>query len=260
MERVTIRFYEELNDFLPEDRRKRDFEVEFELPRSVKDLIESLGAPHVEVDLILINGLSVGFDHLVSDGDRISVYPVFESLDIGAVTHLRPEPLREMRFILDVHLCTLARRLRMLGFDTVWENGAEDEELASRSIREKRILLTRDLGLLKRGAVTHGLFVRAIDPDLQTREVVERLDLQSKIAPFTRCIRCNGRILPIDDLDSVRDALESSVPPGVRAWCTEYHRCESCGRYYWEGSHYQRMIDMISRLLPGKDGNSLDAM
>ena len=117
MYRVTIRFYEELNDFLEPSRRKSDIEIVFPERRSVKDLIESFGVPHVEVDLILVNGESVDFSRIVADGDRISVYPVFETLDIGPVTRLRPDPLREPRFVLDVHLRKLARRLRLLGFD-----------------------------------------------------------------------------------------------------------------------------------------------
>ncbi len=248
MERVTLRFYEELNDFLPSHRRKRDFEIAFELPRSVKDLIESLGTPHVEVDLILVNGVSVGFDHIVGNGDRISVYPVFESLDIAGVTRLRPAPLRVPRFVLDVHLHVLTRRLRMLGFDAWWNNHAEDDELARCSVREKRILLTRDLGLLKRSVVTRGLFVRATDPENQIIEILDRLDLYDRIRPFARCIRCNGAIFPIRDPEAVRDEIDASVPVGVRNWCTEYRRCEACGRFYWKGSHYARMLEAVRRI------------
>ena len=109
MYRITIRFYEELNDFLPPAQRKKDIIHAFRGRRSVKDLVESFGVPHVEVDLVLVNGASVDFSYIVSDGDRISVYPEFETLDVGDVSRLRPEPLRDTRFVLDVHLGKLAR-------------------------------------------------------------------------------------------------------------------------------------------------------
>ncbi|HON80431.1 MAG TPA: Mut7-C RNAse domain-containing protein, partial [Spirochaetota bacterium] len=147
MYRVTIRFYEELNDFLPRQDRKRDIEVSFNGRRSIKDFIESMGVPHVEVDLILVHGISVDFNYLIQDGDRISVYPVFERLSIEGVTRLRPAPLRLTRFVLDVHLRKLARRLRLLGFDTDYDEHRDDPELAELSAKENRILLTRDRGL-----------------------------------------------------------------------------------------------------------------
>jgi len=118
----SIRFYEELNDFLPLERRKVDFSHEFQRRASIKDLIEALGVPHTEVDLILVNGASVDFSYIVRDGDRISVYPMFEAFDIQTVSRVRPQPLRVIRFVLDVHLGKLARYLRLLGFDTLYRN------------------------------------------------------------------------------------------------------------------------------------------
>ena len=94
MHKIYLRFYEELNDFLPEEKRKKRFIHQFIDRTSVKDLIESLGVPHTEVDLILANGKSVNFKYLINDEDDISVYPVFESFDITAVQHLRPKTLR----------------------------------------------------------------------------------------------------------------------------------------------------------------------
>ena len=176
MQRVTVRFYEELNDFLESKRRKVRSEITFELPRSVKDLIESLGVPHVEVDLILVNGESCRFDRIVGNGDDVSVYPVFESLNIGGVGRLRPRPLRVTRFVLDIHLGALTRRIRLVGFDAK-DSIVDDGELALCSSREERILLTRDLGLLKRGIVTRGLAIRASDPDEQLFELLDRLNL-----------------------------------------------------------------------------------
>ncbi|MBN1495896.1 MAG: Mut7-C ubiquitin/RNAse domain-containing protein [Spirochaetes bacterium] len=250
MYRVTIRFYEELNDFLPPERRKRDFEFEFSGRRSIKDLIESLGVPHVEIDLILVNGESVGFDRIVADGDRISVYPVFETLDIGNVTRLRPDPLRDPRFVLDVHLRKLARHLRLLGFDVDWLPDRDDDALAEIAERDGRILLSRDRQLMMRKIVARGLYVRNTDPEKQVEEVLDRLHLRDACRPFTRCVECNGLMEPLDTDASGFDAA-AAIPPGVLAWCREYYRCAECGRVYWKGSHYDKLKKRVEGMLNG---------
>lgn len=245
MYRVTIRFYEELNDFLPVQQRKRDIEISFSGKRSIKDFIESMGVPHVEVDLILVHGVSVDFNYLIQDGDRISVYPVFERFPIEGASRLRPEPLRQTRFVLDVHLRKLARRLRLLGFDTDYEEHRDDPELADISAQENRILLTRDRGLLKRKKVTRGLIIRNTDPEKQVIEVLQRLYLRNSIQPFTRCITCNGIIAAVDMESETFTSVRDTIPPGVLAWCREYYICASCGKVYWKGSHYDRMCAMV---------------
>ena len=251
---ATVRFYEELNFFLKGHEKKRDIQTRSLLPRSVKDLIESFGIPHVEVDLILINGSSQGFDYLVQDGDRISVYPVFERLNIAGITKLRPEPLRNPRFVVDVHLKTLARRLRMLGFDVVYDPTKSDRELATASQADRRILLTRDRQLLMRSIVTRGLYVRSTDPAAQTPEIIERLDLYSLVQPFARCIDCNGLIGAVKDVDW--DLYKSNVPAGVKAWCSEFYVCDSCEKVYWKGGHYQKMTKMVEKILGAREGNN----
>jgi uncharacterized protein len=205
--------------------------------------------PHVEIDLILINGESVDFSRIVADGDRISVYPVFESLDIGPVTRLRPAPLRNPRFVLDVHLQKLARRLRLLGFDVDFSPQRDDAELADISAAEDRILLSRDRQLMMRRRVTRGLYIHNTDPEKQTAEVLDRLDLRDRCRPFTRCIECNGAIEALDA--DAPGAASADIPPGVRAWCREYYRCRGCGRVYWKGSHYDKLIKTVEKNLPG---------
>ncbi len=249
--RVILRFYEELNFFLRPEQRKRDIAHAFSGRRSVKDLIESFGVPHVEVDLILVNGESVDFSYIVCDGDIISVYPEFETLSISNVQRLRPLPLREPRFVLDVHLEKLARRLRLLGFDVDFSRGRDDGELARIAERDKRILLSRDRQLMMRKIVSRGLYVRSTDPDGQVAEVLERLQLRDLCRPFTRCVACNGMIGKFDaDDPGSRDAA-AGIPPGVRSWCREYYRCAGCGRIYWKGSHYERLIKRVEKILSG---------
>jgi len=186
MSTAFLRFYAELNDFLPADIRQIELTHVFEHQLSVKEMIGSLGVPHSEVDLILVEGQPVDFSYLVRDGDRISVYPVFEALNIAPLVRLRPQPLREVRFVLDNHLGKLATYLRLLGFDALYRNDYDDEILVQISVAERRILLTRDRGLLRRKEITHGYCVVATDPEQQLIEVVERFDLSDEATPFKR--------------------------------------------------------------------------
>lgn len=242
MPKALFRFYGELNDFLPPEHRQTPIVHRFDLSAPVKDVIEGLGVPHPEVDLILANGQSVDFTYSVQDGDRVSVYPVFESLDITPLLRLRPRPLRRPRFLLDAHLGRLARYLRMLGFDALYRNDCADHELAALSARERRILLTRDTGLLKHGIVTHGYWLRSTEARRQLVEVVRRFDLWRQMAPFTRCMRCNAPLAP-----APAEAV-ASAPPEARRRHRRFWRCPDCGRLYWQGSHYQRMQSWIGAL------------
>ncbi len=239
---AEFRFYEELNDFLPASRRKRSFSHRFRGTPSVKDTIEAIGVPHTEVDLILVDGRSVGFEHLLTGGERVAVYPVFERLDFSPVIRLRPEPLRVTRFVVDVHLGTLARYLRLLGFDTVWRNDLQDPEIIRYSVQERRIILTRDLGILKDGRVTHGYWLRSVDPLEQVEEVVGALDLGSQLAPYSRCMECNATVSPITRREAARH-----VPLQVFLVYKDFKRCHSCRRVYWAGSHQRRLRAVIER-------------
>ena len=179
MSYVALRFYAELNDFLRDARKQTRFKIELNRRTSVKDLIESLGVPHTEVEVILANGKSVDFSYIVKREDELSIYPMFESVDVTPILQLREEPLRDTRFVLDCHLGRLARYLRQFGFDTLYRNDYTDDELADTSAREHRILLTRDRNLLKRSIITHGYFIREYDPRKQLDEVIRRFDLRN---------------------------------------------------------------------------------
>ena len=249
MGKATFRFYAELNDFLPRDRRFRDIEYDFFGTPTVKDAIEALGVPHVEVDLILANGEPVDFSYHLRDGDRVAVYPVFESLDISGISPLRPRPLRRPRFVADVHLGKLVRLLRLLGIDVVQPADPDDEGLVRISREEGRVLLTRDRHLLKHGGLTHGYYVRADDAAEQAREVLQRFDLWEAVRPFTRCPVCNGPLEPVS-----KEEVREEIPPRTAAWLEEYSRCRSCGKLYWPGTHYRRLREVIDRVLSGRPG------
>jgi uncharacterized protein with PIN domain len=240
MKQAFVRFYAQLNDFLPPEKKMRTTAYRFEVSGSVKDMIESLGVPHTETDLILANTRPVGFTYQVQHGDRISVYPAYRSLDISPLTHLQPQP--ELCFVADTHLGRLAAYLRMLGFDTLYRNDYGDEELAQLA-SEKGTLLTRDLELLMRTVVTRGYFVRAIQPRVQLVEVVERFGLIRAIAPFSRCVHCNALLRPVK-----KEVVSDRLLPETRQHFEEFYLCPSCERVYWKGSHYRRMQKLIEDL------------
>ena len=243
MPRATLRFYAELNDFLPRADRHRAVQRPFNVRPSIKDLIEAAGVPHTEVDLLLVNGESVDFAYSVRDGDRISVYPVFESVDIAAVTRVRPEPLRDLRFVLDVHLGRLAAYLRLAGFDTVYRNDLDDAELAGIAATG-RVLLTRDQELLKRRAVTRGYCLRATSPRSQLAEVLRRFDLSGSAKPFSRCLRCNTLVRPVS-----KSEVAEELPPRTRQFYDEFFRCPECERVYWRGGHYEALRGLLEQAM-----------
>jgi uncharacterized protein len=239
MAAARFRFYAELNDFLPPENRGRPVERRFDVAGSVKDFIESFGVPHTEVELVLANGQPVEFSYRVRDGDAVSVFPVFESLDVSAVPRVRPAPLRDLRFVLDVHLGRLAAYLRMAGFDALYRNSAGDAELAEEVARSRRVLLTRDRYLLMRSNVDRGYWVRSTAPKLQLAEVLKRFDLAGSMRPFTRCMRCNGDLIAVS-----REEVLQFLPEGVRER-TEFRRCVICAQVYWEGTHHTRMRKLL---------------
>ena len=243
---VTIRFYEELNDFLDASRRKRDIVLNGNVRRSVKDLIESLGVPHVEVDLILVHGQAVDFSYILQNGDRISVYPMFERLDIGSVTQIPHAPLRKTTFLVDNNLGKLARNLRLLGFDVFHDPKMDDEAIAKNGAEQHRIILTRDRALLKRKIITHGLFVRSTDPTDQILEILRRLDLKGQVAPLSRCLPCGAPLA----LCSPEEALEDDhIPPCIKASQQTFYRCCACRKIYWRGRHFAEMQRFVAMIL-----------
>lgn len=243
---ATFRFYEELNDFLAPRRRKQAFTVPCAQAATAKHMIEALGVPHTEVELILVNGESVGFDRIIENGDRVAVYPRFEAMDVTPLLRVREHPLRETRFVADAHLGGLAHMLRMLGFDTLYDNHFHDDEIVAICEADGRIVLTRDRELLKRRAVTQGCYVHALKSAYQLREVVERLDLAGSARPFTRCLHCNTPLHPV-----AKASVVDRVPPRVRECYERFSTCDGCGRVYWEGSHWQNMRRVLDGLLNG---------
>ena len=247
-DRALVRCYAELNDYLPERCRQKDFRVSISDPPNVRRLIANLGIPLAEVELALVNGISGGLDCDLRAGDRVSLYPMFESFDVAPLLQLRSQPLRGVRFVADAHLGRLARYLRLLGFDTLFENDPGDAELARISAEEGRILLSRDRRLLERRILTHALRIPAVSPREQLLFVVERLNLRSLFRPFTRCTVCNGRLSEVS-----KNAADLPLAPRTRAAFETFWRCGNCGRVYWQGSHYERLLALVEQVTEARD-------
>lgn len=245
---AEFRFYEELNDFLPAEQRKQTLLYRFNGNPGVKDPIEVFGVPHTEVDLIIVNGESVGFDYKLQNADRVAVYPMFESLDISPIVKLRDQPLRQTAFIADVNLGKLAKLLRLLGFDTLFGNSYSDGEIVALAAEQKRIVLTRDRRLLFAKRITHGYWVRSVEPKQQLAEVVARFDLSNSVKPFYRCTVCNGLIAPVEK-QQVLHLLE----PKTKQYFEIFYRCVICGQIYWEGSHIDKIKKRFAQFLPSCD-------
>lgn len=229
---VCFRFHGELNDFLPAERRDVEFEATAGATDTLKHLIESLGVPHTEVDRTTVNGQPRALSEQVAAGDRIQVFP-----------YRPPVRIDNIRFVLDGHLGRLAAYLRMLGFDTWYERGADDPQLAGVASAEGRVLLTRDVGLLKRREVQFGYCVRSQKPHEQLREVARRFDLQPHFTPFQRCMDCNGALEPV-----AKAEVSDLLPPHTRETKTEFSRCRNCRKVFWRGSHHARMLGWIEDL------------
>lgn len=240
---VAFRFFAELIDFLPTAEDAQPLEHTFPGDASVKDRIEALGVPHPEVAAIEVNGQAVGFDYLVQHRDEIAVYPASQRPSPQHEALLRPPYSGDCCFVLDAHLGKLANYLRMLGFDTLYRNDYSDETLSAIAHQEERILLTRDLGLLKRREVIYGYFVRDLDPQMQIAEVSQRFHLLDQITPFHRCIACNGELTAV-----AKEEILTQLQPKTQRYYEDFFQCQSCQQIYWQGSHFTRMQQFIEQL------------
>jgi uncharacterized protein len=239
---VLVRFDEELRFFLaPRHRRDPAVNVGHDGTSTAGHLVESLGVPLTEVGSLAVGGRPEPAGYRPANGDVV---------DVGPVARPQRLPLATLRFVLDVHLGTLARRLRLLGVDSAYANDAGDDELVERANAEDRVLLTQDRGLLRRRALRHGGYVRGARPDQQLRDVLERF--APPLDPWTVCTACNGRLRPVPKAE-----VEAELQPGTRRSYQEFARCADCGRVYWRGAHNRRLERIVASaaaaVTPGQD-------
>lgn len=244
MSKATFTFHGALNFFLPRRQKNKTVIQEFNWRATIKDMTEAIAPPHPEIELIVVNGESVNWAYIVQDGDVVDVYPDFDAVDIDNKIQLLPDYQGKPKFILDTHLGRLAAYLRMMGFDTLYRNDYEDDVLAEVSAAENRILLTRDIGVLKRGIVTHGYFVRNTEPKLRLHEISERYHLSNFVAPFGRCMSCNGDLQMIS-----KDAIREHIADDTYEAFDEFQQCQSCEKIFWKGSHYEKMQKLVDEVL-----------
>jgi uncharacterized protein len=237
---VSVRVYGPLNDFLPVARRQTTMVCAVDSLGSIKDLIETIGVPHPEIDLLIVDGQPVDFTYRVCDGDRIAAYPAFHALDLGQEVRLQPSMQTAPRFVADVHLGRLTAYLRLAGFDTAYHTDYSDRAIVAASASEDRTVLTRDVGLLKHRLVRRGYFVRQTEPGRQLVEVTRRFDLVPRALPFTRCLQCNAILEQVS-----KPHVDHALLPRTREYFDEFSRCPGCSRIYWQGSHYARMKRLL---------------
>ena len=246
MGQVYCRFYKELNDFVTPALRHTEINHDLDRKASVKDIIESFGVPHTEVVLILVNEVSVDFTYIAQDGDVIRVYPSLVYIDAKQMQQLRPEPLPIPKYVIDANLGRLARYLRLLGFDCLYRNDYSDEMVAKISSKDERVVLTRDRSLLQRKIIVYGYFVRASTPRIQVHEVLKKFDLFHLISPLSRCTRCNGKLRKI-----AKQKIAHRLKPLTKRYYNNFLICAECGQIYWQGSHYERTIQLVEKFKEG---------
>ncbi|MBN1309247.1 MAG: Mut7-C ubiquitin/RNAse domain-containing protein [Chitinispirillaceae bacterium] len=235
---ATFRFLDELNDFLPKERRGREFSYAFRGKPSIKDAIEANHIPHTEVGCIVADGIPVDFSYHLLNGNRVSVHPVRAAVSRSSPVRLRafPAPL----FIADVHLGKLARYLRLLGFDVAYDQKLDDTGIVRRAVEERRIILTRDRRLLHAKVIIHGCCLHHQEPQAQLREVIDRYDLKKRLHPFSRCLACNGILQRV-----AKGSIIRRLEPKTRLYYEKFKQCVVCGKIYWRGSHCERLREVL---------------
>lgn len=239
MEYAYLHFHAALKDFISPVRQNLTIVRAVDRKASIKDVIESCNVPHTEIDLIIVNGISVDFDYIVQNSDKIHVYP-----DCSTAVHEPGRPLRHLsppmpappRFIVDANLGRLARYMRLLGFDCLYRNDFDDQSIAEISCKTQRIVLTRDRKLLKRRIITYGYFVRTDIPKAQVRETLNRFNLYASLAPLIRCTICNEKLI-----NTEKTAVAHRLKPLTRQYYDKFLICSGCNRIYWQGSHSMRI-------------------
>jgi uncharacterized protein with PIN domain len=246
---IRLRFHGDLNVFL--GSKVGDVVIERRLAEktSIKDVIESCGVPHPEVDLILIDEQRVGFHHTVTNDAKVEVFPIGNR---GTrATEKRVQDTKIARFVADAHLGSLTRNLRLLGFDVAYDQNADDRQLLKVMVREDRALLTRDRRLLMHAIVQHGYYPRSQNADEQTIEVVRRFHLLELISPFTRCLRCNA---PLEE--AAKAEIINKLEPLTKIYYEQFRRCAGCKQIYWSGSHFLKLQKRIEKIRSGVQGKT----
>jgi len=228
--KIRIRFHDELNDFLKRGKKGKEIQLKLFGRPGLLDVVQSIGVPHPEVGRIQVNRKSKNFTYRVEEGDRIQIWPSHSWIK------------RKPRFICDVHLGKLARHLRLFGFDVLYRNDYEDKEIFKETKRTGRLVLTRDLGILKDKRVSRGYWPRSMDPKKQFKEILERFKLQTKLQPFRICLECNGKLKAVQ-----KSRILEQLEPLTKKYFEKFYQCSRCKKIYWKGSHFKQLDRIVRR-------------
>ncbi len=208
---------------------------------SIKDIIESLGIPHTEIGGLILNSKKIYFDYILHPTDNIHVYPHIKP--IRPDNYLFSQPIQKYRFLVDVNVGRLAKLLRILGYDCAYDPYWDDEFLAQKAYEEKRILLSRDIQLLKRKKVLWGKLILNEDPKSQLKEVIDHFGLKIYYRPFSRCLVCNTELKPVR-----KKQIFHKLEPKTKRYFNQFALCPKCKKIYWAGSHVEKMEAMIKEI------------
>jgi uncharacterized protein with PIN domain len=240
---ASFLFHDSHNDFLLSSKRNKPIVYTFADTPSIKHVIETIGIPHSEVDVILVNDKPVDFFHILNDNDAVEVFPANSTKSFPKEWSLTPPYSNPEKFILDVHLGKLAKALRLFGFDSLYENNYSDKTIVEIADKEERIILTRDRNLLKHKLVSVGYWLHSQHADEQLMEVIRRFDLKFKFKFFERCVECNCKIKKVEKTEILDRLLPKTI-----LYYNNFFQCECCKRIYWRGSHYEHMHEFIGRI------------
>lgn len=239
---IILYFHGDLSSLLRRQwRDNKRVAIPVERAASIKDVVESFGLPHTEVGRLQVDDVEIDFNHLIARPCRIDIWPVTIPWSVLEPSVLRPEPLPQIHFLVDANVSKLARLLRMAGFDATTNLHLEDDELAVYAKKERRILLSKDRGLLMRRNVVFGRIIRAIEPLAQFKEIINLLALHSQMHPFSRCLLCNCPLKPV-----AKKQINHLLEPLTRRYYNDFSQCPDCEKLYWPGSHVLKMLPLLT--------------
>ncbi|MBU0991184.1 MAG: Mut7-C ubiquitin/RNAse domain-containing protein [Proteobacteria bacterium] len=243
MNHVHLHFSSPLLSFLKRKHQKPILSYNLQRKATIKDIIESLGVPHTEIGHIFADNREIDFCYRPSESRSIHIRHVDAPFNVFKPSLLRKQPLKEFRFIVDVNVGKLSQLLRLIGLDTAYIPDASDEEIAEAAHQQQRIVLTKDMGLLKRKKIIFGRFVKAIHPEQQLKEIVDFFGLKGPFKTFSRCLLCNSYILNVE-----KEVIFHRLEPKTKRYYSDFRICSSCGQIYWQGSHYEKLIAMLENI------------
>ncbi|WP_082812450.1 Mut7-C RNAse domain-containing protein [Cellulomonas timonensis] len=218
-----------LRFLLRPDRRDGPVDVRAADTDTWGHVVESVGVPLTEVGRLVVDGAPVA-----------ASAPVTEAvLRVAPVARPQATATTPPRFLLDVHLGGLVRRMRLLGLDAAYRPEADDPELVRIAAAEGRVLLTRDRGLLRRRSLPQGALVRGSATDDQLDDVLDRF--APPLTPWTRCTACGG-VLAVVGANEVAEEVRA----GTARTYADFARCLSCGHVYWHGAHAARIEPVVA--------------